>query len=175
MASEIPDYWTLLGIWIRREDGLPELCTAMLNGERDVPLMDEGTIVFFRRPGDAEEMIDRFGPVTDAERRGLEAVSVYCEIAALLEVVRTGRTDEYAVVVDTLNAVLDLIAATGVGMPDDIRHTLHTAADYMTFSRDIAAWFDETKISREHLVQSIRWAVGTIVTHSKIVEAAASG
>jgi len=69
-----------------------------------------------------------------------------------------------------VNALLTLVAATGLKMVDSRRRALHDIANYCTTSKDLTKYLEEVgDHSSRELIDAVLWCVGAVTVKSRIV------
>ena len=92
------------------------------------------------------------------------------DITEVMDILLHKDHDETSLLVDFLNILLDLTAATGARLPSSYRRVLFGLANHMTFSTDVASYWADSGVSAERAVNAIYWCFGAIITHSVILE-----
>ncbi|CAN1213494.1 hypothetical protein TUMEXPCC7403_25030 [Tumidithrix helvetica PCC 7403] len=164
-----PDYsniW-ILGIRFNPDSDIPEFYTLMFSAYDHVPLMCEDKYIL------AFSNIDSLKAFCKKEFPDLETdslnVELICEIASILYLISSEQEDSEVDIIDGLNIIFDLINATDQKIKEPDKRLLFAFADHMTFTKDIAAFFEEKDFTREDLIDSIIWCVGLIVTSMKFM------
>jgi len=163
-------YWRLLAIGIDPDKSTPELYGLIHEREADVPLMQDGRIVFFTDPTRTRELIQRHGALLAADKIDLDKPFFRCDVAQALYFLSVGGNDEDASVLRAVNVLLDLVKASGITMIDSRRRALNSIANYCTMSKDLTTYLEEEgDHSSLELVDALRWCVGAVVVKSRIV------
>lgn len=163
-------YWRLLAVGLDPDKSTPELYGIIHEGERDIPLMADGRIVFFTDPARAPMLIQQYGGVHASDPMDVKKPAFWCDVAQALHFLSTGGIDTQASVVDAVNVLLDLVKASGIEMDDRRRHALHSIADYCTMSKDLTKYLEEEgDYSSNELVDAVLWCVGAVVVMARIV------
>ena len=69
-----------------------------------------------------------------------------------------------------MNALLTLVAATGLKMVDSRRRALHDIANYCTTSKDLTKYLEEVgDHSSRELIDAVLWCVGAVTVKSRTV------
>jgi len=147
MTSELPSrehrdpatvtYWRLLAISLDPDRTEPELYGLIYESETDVPLMVDGRIVFFTDPARAPELIRQHGAALIADEVDVAKPFFWCDVAQALYFLSSGGMDTQASVLGAVNALLDLVKASGVRLDERRRRALYSIADYCTISKDL--------------------------------------
>lgn len=163
-------YWRLLAIGLDPDRATPELYGLIHEGEMDVPLMVDGRIVLFTDPARAPELIRRYGAALVADRVDVAEPFFWCDVAQALYFLSAGGTDTGASVVGAVNALLDLVKATGATMDERRRRALYSIADYCTTSKDLTKYLEEEgNYSSAELIDAVLWCVGAISVKARIL------
>lgn len=163
-------YWRLLAVGLDPDKTVPDLYGLIYEGETDVPLMAEGRIVFFTDPKRAEELIQQYGTSLVADKIDVAKPFFWCDIAQALYFLSAGGTDTGAAVLGAVNALLDLVKASGIPMDERRRRALYAIADYCTMNKDITKYLEEEgDYSGRELIDAILWCVGAIVMRARII------
>lgn len=138
--------------------------------ETDVPLMVDGRIVFFRDSARAHDLIREYGGSLVADHIDVGKPFFWCDVAQALHFLSAGGFDEGAAVLGAVNALLDLVRATGIKMDDRRKKALYDIANYCTFSKDLTKYLEEEgDYSSRELVDAVLWCVGAVVVKSRIL------
>ena len=163
-------YWRLLDVALDPDRAIPDLYGLIYEGETDVPLMVDGRIVFFTDPTRAHDLIQEHGAARIADHIDVAKPFFWCDVAQALHFLSAGRFDDGAAVLGAVNALLDLVRATGVKLVDRRKQALYAIADYCTFSKDLTKYLEEEgDYSSRELVDAVLWCVGAIVVKSRIL------
>jgi hypothetical protein len=163
-------YWRLLAIGLDPDKTTPDLYGLIYEGETDVPLMADGRIVFFTDSKRALELIQRYGAPLVADKIDVEKPFFWCDVAQALYFLSAGGTDNEASVVGAVNALLDLVKATGIAVDDRRRKALYSIANYCTMSKDLTKYLEEEgDYSSDELVDAMLWCIGAVVVKARIL------
>ncbi len=94
-------------------------------------------------------------------------VALTCDVAELLYVIAHG--DRNANAVNSLNALLDLVAATQLAMPREHRRALHALADHLTFDHAAAKLFAQGDVTRLAAQDAVLWALGAVTARARVI------
>jgi hypothetical protein len=162
--------WRLLAISLDPEQADPAFYGLILEGEVDQPLMLDGRIVLFREAARAAELLQRYGSSMKADRSEISTPFFWCDVAQTLHLLQAGGLDEDACVLGAVNALLDLVRATGLKMPASAKAALHAIADYCTMNKDLTKYLEEEgDYSSEALVDAVLWCVGAVAVKSTVL------
>jgi hypothetical protein len=160
----------LLAIALDPDQSKPELFGLIYEGETDIPLMADGRIVFFTDPTRARELIEQYGAALVADKIDVAKPFFWCDVAQALHFLSAGGTDTDASILGTVNALLDLVKASGAMMDERRRRALYAIADYCTTSKDLTNYLEqEGDYSSDELVDAVLWCVGAIVVKARIL------
>lgn len=164
----------LVGLRLRTTTAGADVYTLLLmydgTGEgQDRPLTRDGAIVWFADPELASWALEG----ADEEFRGanlrIEAAELVLDLPRVLRLVAEGRDDQNATIVDCLNALLDIVPATGFALSPGHRKCLSDLADHATFSTDIEAFMADQAHDRETILDALVWCVGAIALNSELL------
>lgn len=162
--------WRLLAIGIEPEVGEAQLYGLVLEGAEDWVLTRNGRILLFRDPARARSLIESDGAQWACDEIDVDQPFFWCDLGRAMQLLRAGGVDEQACVLDAVNALLDLVLATGIEMPAAHRAALRSIADYCTFEKDLAKYFDEAgDFPAEAIIEAVIWSVGAVVLKSTVV------
>lgn len=163
-------YWRLLAIGLDPDRTTPDLYGLIYEGETDVPLMVDDRIVFFTDPKRAPELIQQYGTSLVADKIDVAKPFFWCDIAQALYFLSEGGIDTEASVVNAVNALLDLVKASGIVMDDRHRKALYSIANYCTMSKDLTKYLEEEgDYSSNGLVDAVLWCVGAVAVKARII------
>jgi hypothetical protein len=161
-------YWRLLAIGLDPDRRDPQLYGLIFEGETDVPLMIDGRIALFADPKRAAALVQQYG--APADKIDVERPFFWCDVAQALYLLSAGRIDHGTVVLDAVNALRTLVAATGLKMIYSRRRALHDIANYCTTSKDLTKYLEEVgDHSSRELIDAVLWCVGAVTVKSRII------
>lgn len=146
-----------------------ELYMAVLVSEKDVALTTEGDVCLFRNYLQAEDVIRTYSTTAEPVEYNVDDIACLCDTVECERIISAGVVDLDAVVVDTINTVLDILRSISVDIPASHKRTLFLLADYSTFDRDLSPFFRETGVTKQDAIDAIRWCATEILEHSRIV------
>jgi hypothetical protein len=162
--------WRLLAISLDPDQADPAFYGLVLEGDIDEPLMHEGRVVLFREAARAADLLARYGSSMKADRAEISKPFFWCDVAQTLHLLQAGGLDEDACVLGAVNALLDLVRATGLKMPASAKAALHSIADYCTMNKDLTKYLEEEgDYSSDALVDAVLWCVGAVATKSTVL------
>lgn len=147
----------------------PELLTLFVFGDTDRPLMLEDRILFFTRPPLGDRALEQAGLREQFPGPAPTDVSLTCDVAAALYLIAHADEDAHAIVLNCVNTLLDMIAATRFAVPPEHERVLHALADHMTFGRDVAGFFAEQQLPRIAAQDALLWAIGAITARARVI------
>lgn len=163
-------YWRLFGIALDPEQGTPCLYGVLREAAIDTPLLVEGRLALFVDPQHAVHVLRRYADVGAEDRIDVDEVFVICDVAQALYLLSAGGSDSEAALLNAVNVLLDLVAATGISMDARRRDALGDIADFCTTRSDVSTYLEEEgRYSSQELVDAVLWCVGAIVVKSVIV------
>lgn len=133
-------------------------------------LTSNGRILLFTDLTRASAVLDRYAGELRSEPRDVTKPFFWCDVAQTLHLLESGGVDDGACVLGAVNALLDLVAASGISMPPAHRAALHSIADYCTLHRDLTKYLEEEgDFSSQALIGAVLWSVGAVTVRSTIV------
>jgi hypothetical protein len=161
--------WRLLAISLDPDKSDPELYGLILEGVDDQPLLLNDRILFFRDASRAEEIVRKHGSHLEADRVDVAKPFFWCDVAQTLYLLQAGGIDNDACVLGAINALLDLVKATGLNIQTQTKAALHSIANFCTMDRNITKYLEEEgDYSSEALTDAVLWCVGAICVSSTI-------
>ena len=164
----------LLEVGLQPSEYGPPVYTLLLMEEdarngKDRPLTDEdGYIVWFSEPGDAEralalgdEGFRRYAPPPT------EVAASY-DFARMFWMVNDEPRETGNSTIEALNLLLDLVEATAFTFPPEYRRTLFALADHLTFSLNIGEHLTDTA-ARDRAMDAITWCIGAVAIKSRML------
>ncbi|MEZ4364492.1 MAG: hypothetical protein R3B48_30225 [Kofleriaceae bacterium] len=159
-----------MAICLDPDESKPVLYGLVLEGAADQPLMLADRILLFHDPARAERLVLEYGGAMNADKVDVSKPFFWCDIAQTLHLLQAGGVDSDACVLSAVNALLDLVRATGVRIPPDTKAALHSIADYCTMNKDLTKYLEEEgDHSSEALVGAVLWCVGLVAVKAKVV------
>ncbi|GEM_PF-1238741 len=158
----------LVGVRLNKHNEHPELYTLITYGADDVLLTSGKQLLFFTMPEFAGPAFALFPESIQQAFPPPEEVSFIYDLAKALQIVRHGRLDKEAIVIDCLNFIFDLVQTIGIAIPDKNKVALYNLADYLTFDKNIGVFFQNHTHTRSEITNAILWCVGVITTNSMI-------
>jgi hypothetical protein len=162
--------WRLLAMSLDPDQSDPVLYGLVLEGEVDQPLMLADRLVLFRDPSRAATILQQFGSSMKADKIDVSKPFFWCDVAQTLHLLQAGGIDEDACVLGAVNALLDLVRATGLKMPAVTKAALHSIADYCTMNKDLTKYLEEEgDYSSDALVDAMLWCVGAVAVKARVL------
>ena len=162
--------WRLLAISLDPDQSDPALYGLVLEGEKDQPLMLDGRIVLFKDSSRAMSVLQQYGGALKADKIDVAKPFFWCDVAQALYLLQAGGIDNDASVLGAVNALLDLVRATGLRFPDHTKAALYSIADYCTMNTDLSRYLDEEgDYSSDALIDAMLWCVGAVTVKSSIL------
>jgi hypothetical protein len=147
----------------------PQLYTLLaVGGDNERPLSVDGSIVFFRRPEQAEAALKLDSSMSQLGPAPGEAESI-CDIAESLYLVNSQDEDPHGTVLDCLLILDDLVRATHLHMPERFQGVLTELAARLTEGRQLKDIFTNTYL-RSHVEDGLLWCAGAVIVKARIVE-----
>ena len=127
----------LIGFRFNPDNPEPKLFTLMFSGNEDIPLSDDGYIIFFENITSVSEALE----LIPSNQRGSltipKEIELVVDIALILYLTCYEETDDNATIINGLNIIFDLVKSTGIDFPKGYKQSLYKFADHLTFSREV--------------------------------------
>jgi len=160
----------LIGFRLSPESESPEWYTLFTYGVKDIPVMDNDQVLFFRSP----DLVDKAFAFFDSSVKSLSPppseLELVCDVAEMLYIINNETRDESATIVNSLNTIFDLLKAVKMNIPAENKDILYRLADHLTFDREFGSYLNQHGITREAITNAIIWAIGAITIKSRIIE-----
>jgi hypothetical protein len=147
----------------------PELLTLFVYDDAERPLMADDRVLFFTKPELARSAIEQAGLREQFPHPPPRDVSLTCDIAAALYLVAHGDEDDASVLLNCVNTLLDMIAATRFAVPDEHSRVLRALADHLTFEHSIADFLTEHELLRTDVQDAVLWSAGAITARARVI------
>lgn len=161
---------SLVGFRLSPDSENPDWYTLFTYGEKDIPIMDNDYLVFFK----SVDLIDGAYNIFDNSIKSIfpppSEIDLVCDVAEMLYVINHQDSDGSATIVNGLNIIFDLLKAIQVNLPAEYKNVLYRLADHMTFNREFGAYLSQNAITRESITNAILWGIGAITIKSRIIE-----
>ncbi|MEG4802649.1 hypothetical protein QUB63_12880 [Microcoleus sp. ARI1-B5] len=160
----------LFGFRIDPETEVPNLYTLIVYGEQEPPLVAGGQLVFFTRPELAINALQLCEiDVSELEKPPTQ-IDAICDIAETLYLLDAeDDIDESGIILNCLNALLNLVKVTLTPMPTEYKRVLYAFADHLNIDEEFASFLAEEDIQRSEIVNAILWCVGAITAKSRLL------
>ena len=159
----------LFGFRIDPETEVPNLYTLIVYGEQEPPLVAGGQLVFFTRPELAINALQLCDVDVSELGRPPTQIDAICDIAETLYLLDAEDIDESGIMLNCLNALLNLVKATLTPMPTEYKRVLYAFADNLNIEEEFASFLAEEDIQRSEIVNAILWCVGAITAKSRLL------
>ena len=159
----------LLGFRIDPETEVPNLYTLIVYGEPEPPLVAGGQLVFFTRPQLAINALKLCNIEVRELGKPPTQIDAICDIAETLYLLDAEDIDESGIMLNCLNALLNLVKATLTPMPTEYKRVLYAFADHLNIDEEFASFLAEEDIHRSEIVNAILWCVGAITAKSRLL------
>ena len=159
----------LFGFRIDPETETPNLYTLIVYGEQEPPLVAGGQLVFFTRPELAINALQLCDINISKLGRPPTQIDSICDIAETLYLLDAEDIDESGIMLNCLNALLNLVNATLTPMPTEYKQVLYALADNLNIDQEFASFLAEEDIQRSEIVNAILWCVGAITAKSRLL------
>jgi hypothetical protein len=161
---------SLVGFRLSPDSEKPDWYTLFTYGEKDIPVMDNDQVVFFK----SLDLVDRAHALFDDNINSLfpppSEPDLICDVAEMLYIINNEDRDESATIVNGLNTILDLVKATQINLPAECKEILYRLADHLTFNREFGAYLNQNAVTREAITNAIIWGIGAITIKSRVIE-----
>lgn len=160
----------VVGLRVDSEEPNPTYYTVSM-GDDETPLLINERIVLYCHPDLLGAALTLAGVRTaNGQSPGPEPPDLVCDLAEALYQVENEDQDESAAIVNCLNLLLDVTAATNGCIPVNYRKALSDFADHLTFSKSIGSFFGTSQYARSQIIDGLLWCVGWIMTHARILD-----
>lgn len=148
----------------------PQLYTLLaVGGDNERPLCADGSLLFFRKPEDAEAAL-KMDPSMSLLGTPPSEVESVCDVAEALYVVNSQDSDTQGTVLDCLLILDDLVRATRLHMPERYQGILTELTARLTEGRQLKQIFSNASL-RDHVEDALLWCVGAVAVKTRIVTA----
>src|SRR5689334_11879452 len=120
----------LIGLRFDPENEEPDFFLLLACGEKDRPVLVDDAIALFESPSHAAQVIERAGPDAGWLGPPPQEIELVCDVAGALYLVHGEDVDSSATIVNCLNTLFDLVAATRVAFPAEYQRVLYALADH---------------------------------------------
>ncbi len=157
----------LVGFRLDGQHDGPEFYTLLaVGGDNERPIMGQGRLLFFSRPGLAAKAL-ALDPSL-AKLKPPEEVETFCDMAEVLHLINSQNVDSDGVVLDCLLLFDDLVRATRLHMPDRYQGLLTELAARLTERQQLVDIFSSDSL-REHVEDALLWCIGAIAVKSRMI------
>ncbi len=170
MERVLLDRLYVLGLRINHSVNYPEFYTLVVDEEYENIVTADGSVLFVSEVSKINLIFD----FLDAERKAKYALPIEMEetidLAGALFRLENEEEDENAIVLECLNTTFDLLKAINVEISENMRKSLYALADHLTFSTDLAEYFDHSEVDRGEIIDGLMWCFGKILSRTKILK-----
>jgi hypothetical protein len=149
-------------------EGLQLYTLLAVGGGNERPLSAEGSIVFFRRPEQADNAL-KLDPSMSQLGQAPHEVESICDVAQSLYLVNSQDSDPSGVLLDCLLMLDDLVRATHLHMPERYQAILTELAARLTEGKQLKQIFPNASL-RSHVEDALLWCVGALAVKARILE-----
>ena len=121
IPSNYDDVW-LIAFRVDPDREQPDFYTIFFNGDRDIPLNENGYIIFFNDLEILYKTIKKIIPEFYSELKETELFTI--DVAEMLYLIQTKSIDEYSTIVNSLNIIIDILNCTTKFFPKDYKTKL---------------------------------------------------
>ena len=161
---------SLIGFRIDPDSESPDIYTLMTYGAREVPIVVDGKILFFTSVSSVKVAYDFFSEEVKSVASVPSGTDAICDVAKALHIINHQDLDESATVINCLNTLFDLVAATQLAIPTAYKKLLYDLADHLTFDQNFAEYMTRLNLKRGEITNAVLWCIGAIVVDSKVLE-----
>jgi len=161
---------TPIGFRIDPEQDRPQLYSLMLGNESgdNFALVYEGQLAICLSPDKYDEALGLVGLDWQA-MAGKVMPLLWIDFATAFYICESGGIDEQGRIVNVLNVVSDILIGLKIGVPAVFKSDLVSFADYVTFDRDVGAYFDLTPASKAKIIGGLQWCLGAIISRGRFL------
>ena len=138
-------------------------------GEVDLPLTVDGRLILFHSTSLTKLAFSLFPEELVKGQSIPVEVALTCNVPHAVKKIKSGKVDQKVTILNCLNMFFDIFKVLNVDIPETYRKNLYAFADYLTFEKNIVAFFDTTEAKRVDILQAFLWCVGTVLSNSKIL------
>ena len=150
-------------------DGAQFYTLVALEGENERPLVSNGRLIFFAKPGDAkralklgDDAMKRLGPPR-------EEVEMLCDLAHALYVANSEDADSDGALMDAIACMDDLLRAIQISVPPEYMGTLSAIAARLSETQEFGSWIKAQGLDRERIEDALLWCIGAVASKSRWV------
>jgi len=146
----------------------PQFYTLLaVGGENERPLTADGSILFFKRPEQAEAILKLDASMSQLGPAPQEVESL-CDAAEALYLVNSQDSDPNGVLLDCLMIFDDLVRAAQINMPERYQGILTELTARLTEGKQLGAVFVNPSL-RSHVEDALLWCVGAVVVKARVI------
>lgn len=160
---------SLIGFRINPDSESPDVYTLMTYGAKEMPIVVNGQLLFFRSPTSTAVVYEFFEESIKKLASLPTETDAICDVAAMLHIINHQDSDESATVLNCLNTLFDLVNATQLTIPTAYKKMLYNLADHLTFNQDFADYINQQGLERANITNGVLWCIGAIVVNSRIL------
>jgi hypothetical protein len=150
-------------------EGDEKLYTLIAYGENDFPPVVNGKIVFFLSAKQVEKGFAFFPVDIIKNQKVPKKSSLVCDIPLAIKIIKSGKVDNKATILNCINTFLDLLKAINEVVLEKYKKDLFAFADYLTFNKNIENYFNSFEVNRIEILQAFLWCYGRILSNCKII------
>jgi hypothetical protein len=141
--------------------------TLYFDDER--PIDCDGFPIFFFNPTDMKKVLDMSNCGCNHLSLPQQEDIRFIDIAYTIYEIGVCNKTENANLLDTLNMLWDFTAFFDNRTHQEFRKIIRHAANNFTTSYDIERYFNESKMTRDNLIQAIEWVIGATLIRAKYI------
>ena len=152
-------------------DGIPPvLYTIMhLRTEKDSFLHDEKNLLFYRDLSDTNRILEKHFITLALPDSTIHKRIQYCNPSEAVRLILEVEEVDDALLLDTINSLLDFVNTLPVAVPRKFRTILHKFADHLTFETNCESFFEDTSYQRSDLLKAIQWCTEYVTNHMNVI------
>jgi len=160
---------TMIGIRLEFERETPEFYLLAFTGDSELrPLMQDGKILLMTNKRHTR-MVAALAGCEQAVATARKEDEVWFSVGRAVTVLREEPVDHWALILNTINLLDDLLIAVAVSPPPVHKAHLDQLADYLTFDRDLDAFFTTATFDRAEACNALLWCIGALFTRVRIL------
>jgi hypothetical protein len=156
----------LIGFRTSLEADMANFYVLFIHNAKDRPLQVNGKIVLFDNPSLAPRALAQAEPAVRELGPAPEDPDLICDVVESLRLIGAENMDPSATIINFLNVLLDMVAATKVPVPPGHKRALWSFADHLTFQREYGDFFGEANVTRDDVQRAVLWCLDTVMAHA---------
>jgi hypothetical protein len=137
-----------------------------LEGDNERPSTENGRVLFFVDPADAETALARSDAAMRALGEAPTQLEMLCDVADALHVANAAETDADGVLLDCIACLDDLVRAAEINAPAEYMGVLSALSERLMEDPNFGPWLIEQGVDRERVEDALMWCVGAVAVKS---------